>query len=152
MHISILFMVFLFLYFLYGYIVLFFQFDWNVCVVLSWWLLVLYFLQTICVTEMLCRSAKHLFQRYMHCTDPTNIAAGVAHFLNCLLSSCSLPTSSPYSGDLPLNKPTKKKNKKGKNKPAKDNLLGKSHLVVQNKHTSWLCAMNSSCQCNIFAM
>lgn len=77
---------------------------------------------------MICRSAKHLFQRYMHCTDPTNIAAGVAHFLNCLLSSCSLPTSSPYSGDSlspTQTKSAKKKNKKGKNKQARDNALGR---------------------------
>lgn len=76
---------------------------------------------------MVCRSAKHLFNRYMHCTDTTNIAAGIAHFLNCLLSSCSLPTSSPYSGDSPnstQNKAAKKKSKKGKSKQAKDNALG----------------------------
>lgn len=72
--------------------------------------------QAICVSEMVCRSAKHLFHRYMQNTDPTNIAAAVSHFLNCLLSSCSLPTSSPYSPDAPSvsRSSSKKKNKKSK--------------------------------------
>ena len=68
----------------------------------------------------------------MHCTDTTNIAAGVAHFLNCLLSSCSLPTSSPYSGDSPntaQNKAAKKKSKKGKSKQARDNALGMVYMI-----------------------
>lgn len=44
------------------------------------------YLHRISITEMICRSAKHLFIFYMQSVDAHLTSQAVAHFLNCLLS------------------------------------------------------------------
>ncbi|XP_026227839.1 clustered mitochondria protein homolog [Anabas testudineus] len=46
-------------------------------------------IQRISVSEVIVRSAKHIFKAYLQDVEPTAFSAAVCHFLNCLLSSCS---------------------------------------------------------------
>ncbi len=48
-------------------------------------------LQTICVSEMLCRAAKRLYKTYMQGVEAMSLSAAISHFLNCLLSACPTP-------------------------------------------------------------
>ena len=44
------------------------------------------YVHTIAVSEVLMRSAKHVFTTYMQGLEMTHLSVAVAHFLNCLLS------------------------------------------------------------------
>uniref|UniRef100_A0AAX7T2P7 Clu domain-containing protein n=1 Tax=Astatotilapia calliptera TaxID=8154 RepID=A0AAX7T2P7_ASTCA len=46
-------------------------------------------LQRICVSEIILRSAKHIFRTYLQDVEPAAFSAAVSHFLNCLLTSSS---------------------------------------------------------------
>uniref|UniRef100_A0A158R5N9 Clustered mitochondria protein homolog n=1 Tax=Syphacia muris TaxID=451379 RepID=A0A158R5N9_9BILA len=50
------------------------------------------YLKTVCVCELLCRSAKHLFREYLQPVGAAHLAIAISHFLNCLLGK-----SGPYS-------------------------------------------------------
>ncbi|KAM9348865.1 clustered mitochondria protein homolog [Symphorus nematophorus] len=51
-------------------------------------------IQRISVSEVIIRSAKHIFRTYLQDVEPAAFSAAVSHFLNCLLSSSScLPDS-----------------------------------------------------------
>lgn len=45
--------------------------------------------QRISVSEVITRSAKHIFRTYLQNVEPAAFSAAVSHFLNCLLSSSS---------------------------------------------------------------
>ena len=63
------------------------------------------YLQSIVVTELITRSAKHLFVNYIQGLEMTVNAAAIAHFLNCFLSSCSsLSSPAATSDDLTVSK------------------------------------------------
>ncbi|XP_076025104.1 clustered mitochondria protein homolog [Genypterus blacodes] len=50
--------------------------------------------QRIAISEIIIRSAKHVFRLYLQDVEPAAFSAAVSHFLNCLLSSSScLPDS-----------------------------------------------------------
>ncbi|GBP23247.1 Clustered mitochondria protein homolog [Eumeta japonica] len=49
------------------------------------------YLHAIAVGELVLRSAKHVYTAYLQGCDAMWVGAGVAHFLNCLLSACSNP-------------------------------------------------------------
>uniref|UniRef100_UPI003AAB6D90 clustered mitochondria protein homolog n=1 Tax=Centroberyx gerrardi TaxID=166262 RepID=UPI003AAB6D90 len=50
--------------------------------------------QRISISELIIRSAKHIFKIYLQDVEPAAFSAAVSHFLNCLLSSSSsLPDS-----------------------------------------------------------
>ncbi|KAM3869170.1 clustered mitochondria protein homolog [Diretmus argenteus] len=50
--------------------------------------------QRITISELIIRSAKHIFKIYLQDVEPAAFSAAVSHFLNCLLSSSSsLPDS-----------------------------------------------------------
>ncbi|XP_029957381.1 clustered mitochondria protein homolog [Salarias fasciatus] len=52
--------------------------------------------QRIAVSELITRSAKHVFRTYLQDVEPAAFSAAVSHFLNCLLSSSScFPDSCP---------------------------------------------------------
>ncbi len=46
------------------------------------------YIHTIAVSEVIVRSSKHLFTAFMQSLEMNHLSVGVAHFLNCLLSSC----------------------------------------------------------------
>ncbi|XP_069002269.1 clustered mitochondria protein homolog [Embiotoca jacksoni] len=46
-------------------------------------------IQRISVSEVVIRSAKHIFRTYLQDVEPAAFSAAVSHFLNCLLSSSS---------------------------------------------------------------
>ncbi|XP_071362171.1 clustered mitochondria protein homolog isoform X1 [Trachinotus anak] len=52
-------------------------------------------IKRISISEVLIRSAKHIFRTYLQDVEPAAFSAAVSHFLNCLLSSSScIPDSS----------------------------------------------------------
>uniref|UniRef100_A0A3B4ZTG7 Clustered mitochondria protein homolog n=1 Tax=Stegastes partitus TaxID=144197 RepID=A0A3B4ZTG7_9TELE len=46
-------------------------------------------IQRISISEVIIRSAKHIFRTYLQNVEPAAFSAAVSHFLNCLLSSSS---------------------------------------------------------------
>ncbi|CAL8079604.1 unnamed protein product [Calicophoron daubneyi] len=72
------------------------------------------YLKRLAITEILVRSAKHIFKNYLQEVDPMLLSVGVAHFFNCFLTACSnlAPLAGVDEQVLKLNK-----NKKGKKKP-----------------------------------
>lgn len=80
------------------------------------------FLKIICSTEILCRSAKHIYRSYLQRVPAANIAAAVSHFLNCFLSSSTEPSTSA-TDDIshPVRKSRYMKRKKQLNNSSKDN-------------------------------
>ncbi|XP_068572202.1 clustered mitochondria protein homolog isoform X2 [Cebidichthys violaceus] len=51
-------------------------------------------IQRISISEVIIRSAKHIFRTYLQDVEPAAFSAAVSHFLNCLLSSSSCFTDS----------------------------------------------------------
>ncbi|VDK79802.1 unnamed protein product [Litomosoides sigmodontis] len=62
------------------------------------------YLKVICITELLCRCAKHIFRGYLQPVPVAHTAAAVSHFLNSLLSSSTEPQA-PSNDELlvPIN-------------------------------------------------
>ncbi|KAI1724601.1 clustered mitochondria domain-containing protein [Ditylenchus destructor] len=77
------------------------------------------YVSVIAKTELLCRCARHLFLVFMQNVDSMHTGAAVAHFLNCLMTSCSntqsiIPTDTASHELLQQ----RKSNKKSKRKPS----------------------------------
>merc|ERR1719382_930611 len=68
------------------------------------------YVHVIGVTEVVIRSAKHLFTHYLQGMDMLSLAGSVSHFMNCLLSSC--PTPSAVVPDQMHKKRSRNKSKK----------------------------------------
>ncbi|XP_078122335.1 clustered mitochondria protein homolog [Sander vitreus] len=51
-------------------------------------------IKRISISEVIIRSAKHIFRTYLQDVEPAAFSAAVSHFLNCLLSSSSCLTDS----------------------------------------------------------
>merc|ERR1712079_609998 len=49
------------------------------------------YVHTIAVSELVMRSAKHLFTLFLQGMDMLSLSCSISHFLNCLLSSCPTP-------------------------------------------------------------
>ncbi|XP_050531862.1 clustered mitochondria protein homolog [Daktulosphaira vitifoliae] len=67
------------------------------------------YLLSITVTELITRAAKHIFNSYLQSAELMSLANAVSHFLNCFLSSCSIPHPQNTLDDV---KPTKKRSKR----------------------------------------
>ncbi|KAM8976572.1 clustered mitochondria protein homolog [Pelodytes ibericus] len=68
--------------------------------------------QKILISEMITRSAKHIFKTYLQGVELSGLSAAISHFLNCFLSS--FPNSVAH---LPTDElVSKKKNKKRRNR------------------------------------
>ncbi|KYM95660.1 PREDICTED: clustered mitochondria protein homolog [Cyphomyrmex costatus] len=75
----------------------------------------LHYINRIAVSELILRSAKHIFTSYMQGTDLMNLSAAVSHFLNCLLSSAQIIHPQQNLEEL-QSKTAKRRNKrKGRN-------------------------------------
>lgn len=73
------------------------------------------YLYRIAVSELVLRSAKHIFTSYMQGTELMSLSAAVSHFLNCLLSSAQLTHPQLNLEEL-QSKTAKRRNKrKGRN-------------------------------------
>ncbi|XP_068187541.1 clustered mitochondria protein homolog isoform X1 [Antennarius striatus] len=57
------------------------------------------YIQRICVSEVITRSAKHIFRIYLQEVEPAAYSTAISHFLNCLLGSSSCCPDS-YSDEL----------------------------------------------------
>uniref|UniRef100_A0A5S6QJU7 Clu domain-containing protein n=1 Tax=Trichuris muris TaxID=70415 RepID=A0A5S6QJU7_TRIMR len=66
--------------------------------------------QKHCLSTIVIRCAKHSFRNYLQNVGPSLMAAAVAHFLNCFLSSDVIPTIT-CSDDAPVRRKTKKRNR-----------------------------------------
>lgn len=47
--------------------------------------------QSIAISELICRGAKHMFKCYMQGVDMMNLSSAISHFLNCFLGSYPSP-------------------------------------------------------------
>ncbi|XP_020284197.1 clustered mitochondria protein homolog isoform X1 [Pseudomyrmex gracilis] len=75
----------------------------------------LQYLNRIAVSELILRSAKHVFISYMQGTELMSLSAAVSHFLNCLLSSAQIIHPQQNLEEL-QSKTAKRRNKrKGRN-------------------------------------
>ncbi|KAL6436855.1 hypothetical protein ACFW04_004910 [Cataglyphis niger] len=75
----------------------------------------LQYLNRIAVSELILRSAKHIFTSYMQGTELMGLSAAVSHFLNCLLSSAQIIHPQQNLEEL-QSKTAKRRNKrKGRN-------------------------------------
>ncbi|XP_066588334.1 clustered mitochondria protein homolog [Prorops nasuta] len=75
----------------------------------------LQYLHRIAVSELLLRSAKHIFTSYMQGTELMSLSAAISHFLNCLLSSVQIIHPQQNLEEL-QSKTAKRRNKrKGRN-------------------------------------
>ena len=65
----------------------------------------------IATAEIITRSAKHVFRSYMQSVDPANLAAAVAHFLNCYFSTPGQNQTNVTGFEQPQNNRKKSKSK-----------------------------------------
>ncbi|KAI4503681.1 hypothetical protein M0802_001084 [Mischocyttarus mexicanus] len=73
------------------------------------------YLNRIAVSELILRSAKHIFTSYMQGTELMSLSAAISHFLNCLLSSAQIIHPQQNLEEL-QSKTAKRRNKrKGRN-------------------------------------
>ncbi|VDN06962.1 unnamed protein product [Thelazia callipaeda] len=59
------------------------------------------YLKVISMTELLCRSAKHIFRGYLQPIPTGHAAIAVSHFLNCFLTASTEPLSS-FNEEIPV--------------------------------------------------
>ncbi|KAK4336525.1 hypothetical protein RND71_044241 [Anisodus tanguticus] len=73
------------------------------------------YLHSISITELICRSAKHLFIIYLQNVDTVNLASAISLFLNCFLSACKnvsvFDIVEPSHNKLTSKKKNRKRNK-----------------------------------------
>lgn len=92
---------------------------------------VLDYLMNIVVTELICRSAKHLFTSYVQSVEVVYLSIAVSHFLNCFLSqTVSLPATLFQNEN---SKRRGKKNKNGGNGNSKSN-----GIIDQRQNLDWI--------------
>ncbi|XP_074045317.1 clustered mitochondria protein homolog isoform X2 [Macrotis lagotis] len=65
------------------------------------------------ISELITRSAKHIFKTYLQGVELSGLSAAISHFLNCFLSSFPNPVAHLPADELV----SKKKNKRRKNRP-----------------------------------
>ncbi|XP_059147572.1 clustered mitochondria protein homolog isoform X2 [Physella acuta] len=82
------------------------------------------YVYTIAVSELICRSAKHLYNHFMQGVDMMNTAAAISHFLNCFLGSYPNPHTQVMADE---SKAAKRKSKR-KNKHS---------VVFSIENTEW---------------
>ncbi|CAH8454168.1 unnamed protein product [Heterobilharzia americana] len=92
------------------------------------------YLKRMAISEVLLRSAKHIFKTYLQDVDPMLLSVGVAHFLNCFLTAC--PNLTPLLGideqvlKLNRNKKNKKKTKNLRESPEEMAWLNETHSSI----------------------
>ncbi|XP_003737643.1 clustered mitochondria protein homolog [Galendromus occidentalis] len=71
------------------------------------------YLHCICIQEILCRAAKHIYVSYMQSAEAHMVAEAVSHFLNCLLST-KLPANFLPACVIGASKASKNRNRRAK--------------------------------------
>ncbi|CAF3555097.1 unnamed protein product [Adineta steineri] len=122
----------------------------------------LIYLYEIVVTEILCRSAKHLFRSYIQSVPIHLLSFSISHFLNCFLTIISSPTSEHLSDELstvthngttntnlPLtnstNTSSQKTNNKKKNKKQQQQQQRKQNPLLRNESLDFLSLTSKTC-------
>uniref|UniRef100_A0A146KTF4 Clustered mitochondria protein homolog n=1 Tax=Lygus hesperus TaxID=30085 RepID=A0A146KTF4_LYGHE len=80
------------------------------------------YLHSIAVSELITRSAKHLFNTFMQSTEMMSLSAAISHFLNCFLSSCQAHHPQQVSDEV-MSKSSKRRKQNGKRKGGRLNML-----------------------------
>lgn len=91
----------------------------------------LQYLHSITVTELICRSAKHLFVSYIQNVDTVNSASALNLFLNCFLSACK---NVSIFNVVAAQQATSISQQTGKKKNRKRN---KHHISTDSDLTEW---------------
>lgn len=86
------------------------------------------YLLAIVITEIICRSAKHIFINYIQDVEMMHLASALSHFLNCLLSPCQ--ASHPIKDE----KMNKKRGKKGRGGYRQNSVLNQKY---SNEWGTW---------------
>ncbi|KAM4726274.1 clustered mitochondria protein homolog [Anableps anableps] len=88
--------------------------------------------QRISISEVIVRSAKHIFRTYMRDVEPAAFSAAVSHFLNCLLSSSSLITES-CNDEFP----SRRRSRRHRSQSNRANLLTNSMWAKLTSNELW---------------
>lgn len=88
------------------------------------------YVHCICIQEILCRAAKHIYVSYMQSVEAHMIAEAVSHFLNCLLST-KLPANFLPACVIGANKASKNRNRRAKGSQSPTS-AGSGSTVVHN--------------------
>ncbi|CAG0915474.1 unnamed protein product [Notodromas monacha] len=73
------------------------------------------YVHNIAVTEMISRSAKHIYAPYMQGVEMMSLSSAISLFLNCLLSSCPTPHTPYGDEELQTRNAKKRRNRLRKN-------------------------------------
>ncbi|XP_024122380.1 clustered mitochondria protein homolog [Oryzias melastigma] len=65
--------------------------------------------QRISISEVIVRSAKHIFRTYLQDVKPADFSVAVSHFLNCLLTSSCSSLSDGSSNELPSHRRSRRR-------------------------------------------
>lgn len=96
------------------------------------------YIHSIAVSEVIVRSTKHIFTTFMQSLEMTHLSAGIAHFLNCFLSSSATITV-VLSDELKSSSAPRSKNRRG-NKSSRTKQLSGSNSNVSSSNeamTEW---------------
>ena len=66
------------------------------------------YIHTIFVCDIITRATKHIFREYIQNAENITLSMAISHFLNCYLSSCTNPHSSPKNDELIFKRKRKK--------------------------------------------
>ncbi|CAG2106044.1 unnamed protein product [Medioppia subpectinata] len=69
------------------------------------------YLHSIVVSELICRSAKHMFTNYIQGIEMMSLSTAISHFLNCFLSSCQTLAQPSATDELQFRQ-SRRKNKR----------------------------------------
>ena len=92
------------------------------------------YIHSIAVSEVIIRSTKHIFTNFMQGLEMTHLSVGIAHFLNCFLSSN--PTISVVLSDE-LKSTTKSNKKRGRNGNNSRTKQPSGSTAANNELTEW---------------
>ena len=96
--------------------------------------------QSIVISELICRGAKHVFTNYIQGIEMMSLAPAISHFLNCFFSSClSLPV--PSSNEELQVRQNKRKGKR-KNRQNFLNFKDNNEWTNLTPKSLWNCIKN----------
>jgi len=98
------------------------------------------YIHSISVSEVIVRSTKHIFTNFMQGLELTHLSVGIAHFLNCFLSSCPSITV-VLSDELRSVSSSASSNSRSKKRRGNNNRTKQpsgSNSVTSNEANEWI--------------
>ena len=102
------------------------------------------YIHSIAVSEVIIRSTKHIFTAFLQGLELTHLSIGVAHFLNCFLSSSSSVTVTLSDELKSLTGSSSSRNKKRRNGTRTKQPSGKDPFTMYDFHNSTDIFVNTS--------